>query len=351
MYKVQKILIFLMMLFVPLFVNAKVMEADSSVKYDKKENTSKFIAGNDIINTSEIDGISFIAGNTVSTSAKSTYGMYAANSITINDEIEKDLFVAANKIVIDKNATLPRDVFIVGNVINIKSDIGRNLYISGSHVDLSGIKIKGNVNIYADEILFNEQTVIKGKLTYNEDAKVDTLKKAKIGKKEVTKSVKVEETFIEKVYSEVESIIAGIITLIVLLGIFSSVRKSIDGVDIKFNNLCFKALIGLIVLIFVPFVSLIALFTGILTPLAIILLIAYGVAIYLSFLLVDYIVGKKLWALTKKKSNFIIEVIIGVLVMKLISLIPYLGGWLSFIVLLLGLGLIESLIQKTIKLK
>ena len=106
-------------------------------------------------------------------------------------------------------------------------------------------------------------------------------------------------------------------------------------------------MIGIWILTFivVPIISLIALFTWVLTPLALIILSVYVIGIYLSSLLVYYIVGNIFTTKVFKKDNMYLALVCGIILVKLIKLIPFFGGLIGALVLFYGMGLIYKFIQ------
>ena len=81
MKKLNKLLFALALLLLPFMVLAeparKVVEADESVKAEGAYDSSRFMFGNNVSNNSRIDGIGFLAGNSINSRGTVTYGVYA----------------------------------------------------------------------------------------------------------------------------------------------------------------------------------------------------------------------------------------------------------------------------------
>jgi len=118
--------------------------------------------------------------------------------------------------------------------------------------------------------------------------------------------------------------------------------------DIKAKKDVFKLLsLGFVFLLCIPIISITLLMTGLFSSLAIILLILYGLFIYLSeiftaYILANYIDNK--W-FNKKLNNYLL-IIIGLFIIRVLSIIPVIGGFITFVVLLIGLGIISDSILK-----
>ena len=144
----KKILFILTILlsFLPFLVNAKVVEVDNNLNLAGEHNESKILFGNEVTSNATIDGFAFIYGNNITENGVVEYGSYFGNQINISGEVKKDLIIAGNLITINKEAVLPRDAFIFGNNIAIKTNIGRNLYVSASTINWCNNKWRRTVN-------------------------------------------------------------------------------------------------------------------------------------------------------------------------------------------------------------
>ena len=325
----------------------EVAEAGDDFTEEGTYDSLRFVAGNKVVSKATINGISFVAGNDIYLEGSVTYGIYAGNTISIIGNVEKDLIIAGNKIVIDKDATIGRDVYIAGNQIEIKTNLVRDLRAGGSTIDLSGIIVGGDAYIGAEKLIMDENTVISGTLTYYDDTKVTGLDKATIGNV-VTKTVdkvNIEYGFKERVYSFIVSFIAALITMLCLLHFMPILKDKLNDLDLSFGNIAKTACIGFVILVFVPIVSLIALFTGLLTPLAVIILAIYFIMIYLSTLFVGQIVGRIIAKKLFKKEDLYLTLAIGILIIKLLKIIPVVGGYIGAVILFYGLGIIYNFLK------
>lgn len=346
------ITIVLVALVFPSIVSAKVLVAEeNTTKLDGKHNESKLVFGNTVNNSAEINGLAMIFGNQVNGDGKTDIGGYAGNIVTISDDVERDLFVAGNMITITDKAKLNRDVFIAGNMITICSDVERNLNVAGSVVDLSGIEVKGNAHIYAESIIVDEKTKIMGTLTIDETSEVENLTEKNYSKLVKEKSDEVvEESVQTKIVNFITSIITSYISALAILLVFSKVRKSLDTIKFDGKSVASSSAIGLAVLIVVPIISIIAVFTGIFTPIALITLALYVFAIYMASILASYVFTHNIWK-TKLKPNFYLELLMGIVVVKALSYIPFVNVLVDALMLFYGLGIIYNLVLGLIKNK
>lgn len=325
---------------------SEIVAADEVLTDEGVYDSLRLVAGSKVTTKSVIDGISFAAGNEVNIYGNASYGFYAGNNVNVNGTIEKDVFVAGNNINVLSDAVIKRDAYIAGNNIIIKTNIGRDLRVGGMSVDISGITINGDVIIDAEEIILDENTIVTGKLSYIEDARIKGLDVASLGsvEKRISPDVTVKIDVRDSIYSLLISIIASFITGLVLFYIIPNTKEKLEEVKTDFSTVLKTLCIGLLVLLATPIACILALVTGVLTPLSIITIVVYFISIYLSKILVSYIIGNIITTKVFKNNNYYLALAMGIVLFKFLNLIPVLGGYITFITLIYGLGLIYNYI-------
>lgn len=329
---------------------------DETVNQEGEYNSVRFIGGNNVNNKAIIDGISFGFGNNITASGEVEYGVYAGNVININENVKKDLFAAGNNITVVDGAVLGRDVFIAGNNVTLYANVTRDLRAGGSVVSIKGITIGGDAIIDADKIVLDENTTITGKLSYPVNATVEGLNKDNVGSIETWEATDVDMEEVTRsfnAYMFITWLVAAIVTMLILLSVCPGLREKLNKTKLEGGEIFKTAMIGLGVLVCVPFISIFTIFTGLLTPITLIVLAIYCICIYLAKLFVAYVIGTVIMkqGFKVKKDRYVLSILIGVTLVRLLCLIPVLGGLLSFILLIYGLGLIYVLIKTNINKK
>ena len=255
----KKILSFVSVFFLGFMLTTSVSarsiaQADDSVVQEGTYDSLRIAAGNNVTNNATVDGLSIIAGNDVNANGSAPYGFVAGNNVTVNEKISKDLFVAGNNVRIGSEAVLERDVYIAANNVKVSANVARDLRVGAETVDLSGITIGGNVYIAAANVILDSETVIKGKLIYDEDAIVDGLSKANIGSVKTYKSVdeKFEMSTKDIIYGHVTSMFAAYITMLLILLLIPKVKEKLNEVKLTAGEIAKTTLIGLALLIVIP---------------------------------------------------------------------------------------------------
>ena len=324
--------------------------ADDEVALEKSIGTTTFAAGNNVEISSEIDGSTFVAGNNIKLSSTQDYIYAAGNSITIENATTKDAFLAGSNISI-KDSSI-RDLYATAETIKIKSNIDRNAYLSGKKITINST-IDGDVKVAAEEINIGKDAVITGTLEYDRDAKLNVAEGAQIAKKKTYRSKDLNLTpfsiFKIKAFATLYSFAAMLIIGIILLALCKKTRTTIEKLDKKASTILKGLLIGFIALIVLPITAILILLTIIGLPLSILLLIFYGLIIYLSSLTTAYYVGN--WFLKDKLKNKYLLLTMSLLILYLLKLIPVVGGFVALASLLFGMGLFFIIIKENIKEK
>lgn len=326
---------------------------------DNYKNGDLYLAGDNVTIDYIVDGNAFICANTV----------------TINSQIGGDAFIIAKDIFINENAYIYNNLFAIAESVELKGVVyegfalSKNFNISGGYVyrDLKvacdTLNVNGpvgrnayvgcsNINFNTDE---KNNGIIYGNLEYSSDSEIS------IPENGVKGTVKYTET---KVTPE-ESARSIIANYILNLGAF----------------LAFVLIIWLVCLVLAPkFLANTNKFVGkkslsifgygllalIAIPVACFILILLQLTIGFSFLLFAvYIlalaVSKSLFTITannyvcsklkiNKNAGIFGMLIVSGIVVWAITEIPYIGGLASFVILVLGLGiLVASIIPKKSK--
>lgn len=339
-------LISFMLLLIPNTYALELTEAGETVNQDGEYDSVRLIAGNSVSSTAKINGISFVAGNTVNVKGNTQYGFYAGNVLTINESVEKDAFVAGNSITIGSDAVIGRDLFVAGQTVIINGSITRNIYAGGDTVNISGITINGDAYIDADKIIMDNDTVITGKFTHLENAKITGMNKDNIGEIKTHKntSIKIEYDFKAHLYSLIYSIIGAFVVMIALFYIMPKTREKLEDVKLEFSTIAKTIGAGALVVLIIPITVLLALFTGVLAPLSLIVLAIYFIGLYLASLLTAYVVGNILGKKVFKNNSVYLALIVGIIIIKLVKYIPFIGGLLIAACLSYGMGLMYKYI-------
>lgn len=236
----------------------------------------------------------------------------ACQEITINSIIDKEVLIAAKKIHIGKNAVINRDVKLNAEEVVIEGILNKNAEIESNIIKITkdGL-IKGTLH-YSADYEFNTKPNVEGDITYYKAERHKTANKIK-----------------DNLLSLVSLIFVGLVLLAIFPRYFSRSLQLIQ------ENFWMSILVGFLILILVPVASLIFFITIIGIPLSIVLIALYVVAIYISKLIPAYYLGTAIL-----RKNRFLNMILGVTILFLLCLVPYVGWFFKIIAVMIGIGII-----------
>lgn len=327
-------------------INDFYATSDDNVKLQDTVNGDSAIAGNIIDMAGNIDGIGFIAGQTINIKGNLEYGFIAGQNITINGNITKNIYAAGQTITFTKNASIGRDIFLAADTITLNGNLERNINISAAKVIIeNGTTINGNINIDTSEIIIKDNVKIEGTLKYNNTAKETISKNAQIAKTQTYKTTDNNQVNKTEILQSILNMVVVFLCITILI------PQTIDKTEKIYNNKNTKYIknigIGFLLLICIPLISILLLVSNIGIYLGLIIAGLYLIALYISFIISGFILGNLLLKkLMNLNTNKYLSGIIGIILLKLLMLIPVFGTILGLIALTLGLSTIWNLVQK-----
>lgn len=328
-------------------INNFYAEARQNVRMVDKVIGDSALAGSLIDIDGEIEGIGFIAGGTVNVNGKLDYGFVAGQNIKIVGKINKNIYIAGQTISFTDDANIGRDTKIVGDYIDLSGRFERNVDVAGTKVLINNdAVVDGDINVIADELEISGNVKLST-LRYNKDAKVKINDSASI--KNIVKTKEMNENK----GIDISSFVLSIINLIVVLFVFALLLpKAMDKTDSTFEDKSFNyyaksTLIGLLFIIATPIIILLLLASYFGTSLALIMLAIYFIALYLAYGLAAYVFGDLIFnKLLKLNINRFLIIAMGIILIKLIALIPIVGGLVIIISASLGINTLWELVKK-----
>lgn len=304
------------------------------------------LAGNDVKSSASMSGLLFAAGNRVGLTTDSDYGFVAGNIVNISAWTNKDLFAAGNVVTLEKEASIGRDAYVTGSTVIMKADLDGDLSVMADTVELHDVQIEGNLNIEASKILIKGSTVVEGVTNYNSNAIVENLDKLDCNNIEVYQQEQnVAENMVTIWSGKFLSMLMLFLCTIIILAIFRRLYPRLLAASdmTQFGN---NVGLGVAVLIAMPLLGLIALCTILLAPLGISILALWMIAIYLAQGFAGVWLGHLLVThVLKSKGGFVVDALVGILILGVLSLVPFIGVATGFLGLVLGLGLIVQCLR------
>lgn len=324
------------------FASGSIIEISGTVSGDVFAFGSQILIDGDVLGSVIASGGTIEISGLVDGSAR-----LAAGQVEISGTIKRNLTAAAGNLEIESKASISRNVVITGGMIDISGDIGGDLTMSGSNARLLA-KVGRNVRAYVGELRLGSRADIKGNLKYSSHQKAKIDKGAKIGGEVIFK-----RSFITEIFggdwgrgaifgSEVLGLLMNFVFSFVIGSILlkffpNKLHRSIQTLRTKPWKSFFM---GLSILVIIPIAAIVLFITILGFPIAIALVAFSLLGFYAAKVIPIFWFSNTFLPKIKLKPNRLLTFAIGLLLFLILIRIPFLGGFLSIVFTLVGLGAI-----------
>lgn len=286
----------------------------------------------------------------------------AGGNIVLSGDVGGDLVLAGGSVKVLGGTKIGKDVAIAGGTVTFAGEAAGNAHFAGSHVVIEG-KIAGDVVVDADKkIILADGAEIGGSLVYRgaRENILDMNEGAKVGG-----GVRFEEHILFPSRKELTwgilavfgvffatKLVMTLIASVLLVLLFTKISQElVDDALVGFGG---NLLRGIIVFILVPlaiiglFMTFIGIFAGIL------LLLAYLFFVLASSLYGGVIFGYAIHRMIRKNQPVALawwHPLVGVTLLSLILLVPFVGWIMSALFFVLALGAISNIFYRRVWLR
>lgn len=339
-----------------LTVNAFADNVDSASNYfalNEDINISKevlgdiYSAGKKITVKDNVNGDVIALGETINITSNEVKGNIrcGAQTLSINSKNVKNITSFGQNINIGKKTTA-KAIYVSGENINFKGSC-EGFYAAGDTIIING-KINGDVNVNCDELIIADNGEITGNIKVyspkepivNSNVSMNDIQYTKIENSTNESKLK---AFLG--FGTILSILGSLIFGLLLYSIFK--KFFIKSDDLLVKEPLQVVLGGMASFILTPIVSLLLFLTIIALPVGVISLIMYFIVVYLSPVIMGIVLGR----LILKNKNPYLQILVGVLVVRLLSLLPMVGVFVWVVSGMIAQGLIVYSFVQSIKYK
>lgn len=337
----------------PVETNVENTVSTNETSKDSYKNSDVYLMGDNVTIDYVVDGNLFVMADTVTINSKIGGDAFImAKTINVGDQayIFSNLFAMANSIDIKgvvydvyalsqnftvSNGYIYRDAKLCCNTININGVIGRNAFVSCS-----------NINFNTDE---NDKGIIYGDLTYSTPSELSFDKNIVNGN--VTyKAPKVSpEKSVREIVASYISDLGAFLAFVIIIWLVCLwlAPKFLNDTNKFVGKKTLNVLgTGLLTLIAVPIACIILLLLQLTAGISLLTVAIYILALIVAKSLFTIVANNYLCSklnINKNTGIFGMLIVSGVIVW-VISELPYVGGIVSFIISVLGLGVLVSAI-------
>jgi hypothetical protein len=283
-------------------------------------------------------------------------------TLTVRGQVGRNIHVAAKRLVFDSSASVAHDLRAAADEARVSGAVGRRLTVYAKSTELAG-KVGGSALLQCEHAAVRDSAQVGGDLTINvpKKANADVAAAATVtGAREVredavkesgkTRGPKHEISrlrqprfYLWQLLWLVAALVTGALLYWIAPGAFDP-RASSALATLKSMGL------GFIVLVVTPIAAILAAITAIGLPTGLITLAAYFAALYLAGVFTSAWLGR---LIIKRPAldlrTLLLSLLVGQLVLRFATPLPFVGGFVCFLALVLGLGLAAAAVAASVR--
>jgi hypothetical protein len=354
---------FILML-MTVFAAAPVLAFDSrsgdtvNVPHDEVVDGDLYVIGRNVVIDGTVNGDIFGVGQTITINGTVNGGVtLAGQTLTVNGQVANGARLAGQTI--NVNSSIGRDLAVAGTMLNVGSTariaddlvfgVGTS-YLSGQvNGDVKGgagevtitNEVGGNVELEVDKLTITSTANIQGNLVYTSENEANIQSGARLGgttTHNVPEKPAAPSPFANmggKLLGFIMILVAGIIVILLAPRWISAMADSIRTKP--WPSLGWGAL----ALIAIPIAAIIVIITIIGLPVGLMALVLFGIAVYLSQIPVGFLIGRLIIRRNgeiESRGLMIGALALGLAILLVLGLIPYIGGLFMLLTIIFGLG-------------
>ncbi|NKC00765.1 MAG: hypothetical protein GKR90_20030 [Pseudomonadales bacterium] len=265
-----------------------------------------------------------------------------ASSYTLNGAtISGDVWVGGERIVLDRTTQVARNATLAGRTVSVEGGVSKDLYGFSELLEVTG-KVGSNLEGFANRIRLLGEAHILGDVRWrsgnpdglHKDDSVQVDGEVEFLPLPEALEQKSKYATLQFYLWEIAGLISAFLVGMALLWLAPSVRSLSIGAGIESVK---TAGVGLLALVSMPTIALIAAITLVGLPFTFLIFIAWVVGIYLAKIVIGVIVGGMIFG---DSDNQPVALLAGLTAVTVAVNVPFIGGIVSALLTILGLGLL-----------
>jgi cytoskeletal protein CcmA (bactofilin family) len=261
------------------------------------------------------------------------------NTLTITGTVAKNVLTFDEVVNVESTGKIGGSLTIFMENLNLDGALGGDLLIFGKHLALNG-KVNGAIKMKGDSLAINPSAQVTGRIYLEGNKEPEVSPQAKLAFPVDFHKAEHKPRYMEGHYYvwQVIWLAAFILFGLVLFQLMPSFT-----VDAVASAERYGASFGLGVLVFfgVPIAAVIACVTVVGLFVGLSAFFVWYAALYFAQVIVGAVVGQWLMGRTRETWPLIGRMAVGLIIVRFATVIPIVGGWVKFGVILWGLGAIS----------
>jgi hypothetical protein len=254
--------------------------------------------------------------------------------LTISGKVGRNVTAGCEVFELQQGSSVGWGLMLGAREVDLSGSIGRNLLAGADTTNLDG-NFGGNATLAGARLTIGPHADIRGAVRFRGEHPPEVSSSAKLAspvefttRKHRTPYRK-SSYWVHQVLLWGAAFVLGLVLLVLLPRLFDRIARA--GREPG-------ALIGLLVLPGVPIIAIIACITLVGIPVGIITLLLWIVALYTAQIFVGEIIGRMLLGPAATFGAMLGRLALGLLIIHALELVPHVGGWVCFVVIVWGMG-------------
>jgi cytoskeletal protein CcmA (bactofilin family) len=266
------------------------------------------------------------------------------NTTWVSGNVAKNLLTFAETVTIDHAGKVGGSVTTFVNTLTIDGGVGRDVLAFVNETTIAGT-IAGGIQAQGNTLRFNSGAQVNGPVKFKGNSPPEVSSGAKLAipvvftQLEHHKRYEDSGFYVWRVIWTAAVILFGLVLFVLLPNFARSTVDSAERYGASFG-------LGVLVLFGVPIAAFIACITVVGMMIGISTFILWMTTLFCAQIVVGTIVGQWLMGHTRETWQLIGRMVVGVIVVRVLGMIPFLGGWVRFAVVLWGMGAISLAIYR-----
>jgi cytoskeletal protein CcmA (bactofilin family) len=266
------------------------------------------------------------------------------NNLTITGTVSRNVLVFDETLTVDSSAKIGGSLTSFSKGLNLDGKLGRDVLAMGEHIGIAG-SVGGGVQARGHSLAISSTAQVHGPVTFTGAEPPEVSPQAKLASPvdfhldEHKPKYKEGKSYVWQMIWAAAFILFGLV-LFQLIPAFS--REAVRNAE-RYGA---SAGLGVLVLFGVPIAALIACITVVGLFVGLSTFSLWYANLYFAQVIVGTLVGQWLLGRTSETWPLIGRMALGVLVVRLCTIIPYAGPWIKFGVIVWGIGAISLAIYR-----
>ncbi|HEV3254306.1 MAG TPA: hypothetical protein VG033_07855 [Candidatus Acidoferrales bacterium] len=268
-----------------------------------------------------------------------------AETISIEGTVGKNVMSWANSLETDPRARIGGGVISGANSVEIVCPVGRDVTTFANAIFING-PVGGSVQSYGDTLRIGAKADIQGHTSFRGENKPDVAPGAKLASEVEFEFRKHRPGYESPHFYWWQAIFLGVAFL---FGLVLALVMPVFYADVVRAGRGATSGIGLLVFPAVPILAIIACVTIVGLAIGITGLLLWFLAMYTAQIFVGTLIGEFILGKADGFGPTVARLALGLVLLRIARSVPYVGGWITFAVIVWGMGAVAVALYKNVK--